>query len=72
LASCYYTKDGRLHYAGTSITDNELKRLASVLKPLHVPKMPLAGDILEEQSRDAWRIGLVPCGPLDSAGAEVT
>jgi bifunctional non-homologous end joining protein LigD len=41
----YYTDDGRLHYAGragTGITDKELKRLASVLKPLAVPKMPLA------------------------------
>jgi bifunctional non-homologous end joining protein LigD len=41
----YYTEDGRLHYAGragTGITDKELKRLASVLKPLQVPKMPLA------------------------------
>ena len=31
----YYTKDGRLHYAGragTGITDKELKRLAGVLK----------------------------------------
>ena len=34
-----------MHYAGragTGITDKELKRLAGVLKPLHVPKMPLA------------------------------
>jgi bifunctional non-homologous end joining protein LigD len=41
----YYTDDGRLHYAGragTGITDKELKRLAGVLKPLQVPKMPLA------------------------------
>ena len=41
----YYTEDGRLHYAGragTGITDKELKRLAGVLKPLQVPKMPLA------------------------------
>src|SRR5918993_3122873 len=41
----YYTDDGRLLYAGragTGITDTELKRLASVLKPLAVPKMPLA------------------------------
>jgi hypothetical protein len=40
----YYTDD-RLHYAGCAgmgITDKELKRLAGVLKPLHVPKMPLA------------------------------
>ena len=28
--------------AGTGITDKELKRLAGVLKPLQVPKMPLA------------------------------
>ena len=41
----YYTEDGRLHYAGragTGFTDKELKRLAGVLKPLYVPKMPLA------------------------------
>ncbi|SEO31487.1 bifunctional non-homologous end joining protein LigD [Rhodospirillales bacterium URHD0017] len=41
----YYTADGRLHYAGragTGITDKELKRLAGVLKPLHVPRLPLA------------------------------
>jgi bifunctional non-homologous end joining protein LigD len=41
----YYTEDGRLHYAGragTGITDRELKRLAGVLVPLQVPKMPLA------------------------------
>ena len=41
----YYTEDGRLHYAGragTGMTEKELKRLAGVLKPLHVPKMPLA------------------------------
>jgi hypothetical protein len=41
----YYTDDGRLHYAGrsgTGMTGKELKRLASVLAPLHVAKMPLA------------------------------
>lgn len=41
----YYTEDGRLHYAGragTGITDKELKRLAGVLTPLQVPKMPLS------------------------------
>jgi bifunctional non-homologous end joining protein LigD len=41
----YYTEDGRLHYAGragTGITGKELKRLAGVLAPLQVPKMPLA------------------------------
>ena len=41
----YYTDDGRLHYAGragTGMTDKELKRLAGVLAPLQVPKMPLA------------------------------
>ncbi len=41
----YYTDDGRLHYAGragTGITEKELKRLAGVLVPLQVPKMPLA------------------------------
>jgi ATP-dependent DNA ligase len=41
----YYTEDGPVHYAGragTGITVKELKRLASVLAPLQVPKMPLA------------------------------
>ena len=41
----YYTDDGRLLYAGragTGMTDKELKRLAGVLAPLQVPKMPLA------------------------------
>jgi DNA ligase D-like protein (predicted ligase) len=41
----YYTDDGRLHYAGragTGMNDRELKRLAGVLAPLQVPKMPLA------------------------------
>jgi bifunctional non-homologous end joining protein LigD len=41
----YYTEDGRLHYAGragTGMTAKELKRLAGVLAPLQVPKMPLA------------------------------
>jgi bifunctional non-homologous end joining protein LigD len=41
----YYTDDGRQLYAGragTGINDKELKRLAGVLKPLAVPKMPLA------------------------------
>lgn len=41
----YYTGDGTLHYAGragTGINDKELKRLAGVLKPLAMPKMPLA------------------------------
>jgi len=41
----YYTEDGRLMYAGragTGINDRELKRLAGVLKPLHVARMPLA------------------------------
>ena len=41
----YYTEDGRLHYAGragTGMTDRELERLAGVLSPLQVPKMPLA------------------------------
>jgi hypothetical protein len=41
----YYTHDGLPHYAGragTGITDKELKRLTGVLKPLAVPKMPLA------------------------------
>jgi ATP-dependent DNA ligase len=41
----YYTKDGQLHYAGragTGMTEKKLKRLAEVLRPLQVPKMPLA------------------------------
>jgi bifunctional non-homologous end joining protein LigD len=41
----YYTQDGRLHYAGragTGITDKELKRLAGVLAPLQLKRMPLA------------------------------
>ena len=41
----YYTDDGRLHYAGragTGMNDRELERLAGVLAPLQVPKMPLA------------------------------
>jgi bifunctional non-homologous end joining protein LigD len=41
----YYTDDGRVLYAGragTGITDKELKRLAGVLAPLHMTKMPLA------------------------------
>lgn len=41
----YYAEDGRLHYAGRAgagINDKELKRLAGVLKPVAVPKMPLA------------------------------
>jgi DNA ligase D-like protein (predicted ligase) len=41
----YYTEDGLLHYAGragTGLTGKELKRLASVLAPLRIPKMPLA------------------------------
>ena len=39
------TEDGRLLYAGragTGINDKELKRLAGVLQPLAVSKMPLA------------------------------
>jgi ATP-dependent DNA ligase len=28
--------------AGTGMTDKELKRLVGILKPLHVPKMPLS------------------------------
>ena len=41
----YYTEDGQLHHAGravTGMTEKELKRLAGVLAPLKVPKMPLA------------------------------
>jgi len=41
----YYTDDDRLHYAGragTGMTEKELKRLAGVLAPLQVAKMPLA------------------------------
>ena len=41
----YYSDDGLSHYAGragTAMNDKELKRLADVLAPLQVPKMPLA------------------------------
>jgi bifunctional non-homologous end joining protein LigD len=41
----YYTEDGRLHYAGragTGMTAKELKRLAGVLAPLQVTRMPVA------------------------------
>jgi DNA ligase D-like protein (predicted ligase) len=41
----YYAEDGRLHYAGragTGMTAKELKRLAGVLAPLQVARMPLA------------------------------
>jgi DNA ligase D-like protein (predicted ligase) len=40
----HYTEDGRLHYAGragTGMTVTELKRLARILGPLQVPRMPL-------------------------------
>lgn len=40
-----YTEDGRLHYAGragTGMTAKELKRLADLLGPLRVSRMPLA------------------------------
>src|SRR5262249_40754928 len=40
----YYTDAGRLHYggrAGTGFTETELKRLAGVLQPLEVRRMPL-------------------------------
>ena len=39
----YYTDDGRLHHsgrAGTGMTEKELRRLAGVLAPLQVSKMP--------------------------------
>jgi bifunctional non-homologous end joining protein LigD len=41
----YYTEDGRLNYAGragTGMTAKELKRLAGVLAPLQVTRMPVA------------------------------
>jgi bifunctional non-homologous end joining protein LigD len=41
----YYTEDGRLHYAGragTGMTEKKLKRLAGILVPLQMQKMPLA------------------------------
>jgi bifunctional non-homologous end joining protein LigD len=41
----YYTDDGGLHYAGragTGMTAKEPKRLAEVLGPLQVARMPLA------------------------------
>jgi len=40
----YYSDDGKLHYAGragTGFTDVELKRLAGVLRPLEMKRMPL-------------------------------
>jgi bifunctional non-homologous end joining protein LigD len=40
----YYTEDGRLHYAGragTGMAAKELKRLAGVLAPLQVARMPV-------------------------------
>ena len=40
----YYGDDGKLHYAGragTGFTETELKRLADVLRPLEVQRMPL-------------------------------
>jgi ATP-dependent DNA ligase len=40
----YYTDDGKLHYAGragTGFTETELKRMAGVLRPLEVKRMPL-------------------------------
>jgi ATP-dependent DNA ligase len=41
----YYTKNGRLHYAGragTGMPAKELKRLSEVLAPLQVARMPVA------------------------------
>jgi ATP-dependent DNA ligase len=41
----YYTEDGSLHYAGragTGITAKKHARLARLLAPLQVPRMPLA------------------------------
>jgi bifunctional non-homologous end joining protein LigD len=63
----YYTEDGRLHYAGragTGITDKELKRLAGVLKPLQVPKMPLAEPPppVASARRSSYR-RCIGCGP---------
>jgi len=40
----YYSDDGKLHYAGRAgagFTETELKRLARVLRPLEVKRMPL-------------------------------
>jgi len=42
----YYTKDGRLHYAGSvsaGITVRELMRLARMLGPLKTPQLPING-----------------------------
>ena len=50
----HYTEAGRLHYAGragTGVTEKELKRLAGVLVPLQVPKMPLAEPPPHTQSK---------------------
>ena len=45
VAGLLHTEDGRLHFAGragTGMTEKELKRLAGLLGPLKVPRMPLA------------------------------
>ena len=42
----YYTKDGRLHYAGSAsagIKVRELMRLARMLGPLETPQLPIDG-----------------------------
>src|SRR5262249_47983954 len=47
----YYGVDGKLHYAGragTGFTEAELKRLAAVLRPLEVKRMPLEKPPLRE------------------------
>ena len=44
----YYTEDGRLNYAGragTGMTEKKLKRLAGVLAPLQVARMPLTSAV---------------------------
>jgi bifunctional non-homologous end joining protein LigD len=48
----YYTDDGKLHYAGragTGMNERELKRLADVLAPLQVQRMP----VVEAPPRDS-------------------
>jgi ATP-dependent DNA ligase len=60
----YYTDDGRLHYAGragTGMNLQKLKRLARLLAPLEVSRMPLA----EPPPRDSR---LARCPPPGLAG----
>jgi DNA ligase D-like protein (predicted ligase) len=67
----YYTEDGHLHYAGragTGMTAKELKRLAEVLAPLQVARMPLValpprdsrfGSPLPREPREPYRLMVI-------------